>query len=183
MAGKPPQNAPQSGSSGKRPAINIDANFDEPSRAKVARSMAAVDRSGALPSMRSNIIIWSIVALVIGGPILAIVWLVIMPDNPVDRYPVKRVMEARMEMATIGSRAKTMFDTRPDSIPRAPTVQLLGVTESDLGGEYDIDYEIIYDKGILTIFAHSMFADAPTDLIMLMNLSTGEISYNREAGQ
>lgn len=183
MAGKPPQNNPKSGASGKRPAINIDANFDEPSRAKVAKALAAADRSDALPSTRSNIIIWSIVALVIGVPILAIIWLVVMPDNPTDRYPAKKVMEARQEMAVIGARAKTKFEANPDSIPRAPTVQALGVTEKDLGGEYDIAYEIMYDNGILTIFAHSMFADPPSDLIMLMNLRTGEITYNRNVGQ
>ena len=180
MAGKQPQGSPQSGASGKRPAINIDANFDEPSRAKVARALLAADRSGALPTARSNVVIWSIVAIVIGAPIIAIIWLIAMPDNPVDRYPVKRVMEARSEMAAIGARAKKLYDSNPQSIPPGPTLQTFGVPESELAGEYDIAYEIMYANGILTIFAASMFADPPSELIMQMNLKTGEITYNRD---
>ncbi len=74
-----------------------------------------------------------------------------------------------------------MYETNPESIPTGPTLQTFGVTEQDLGGEYDIGYNMTYSNGILTIFAPDMFADAPRELIALMNLNTGEISYNREA--
>jgi hypothetical protein len=181
MAGKQPQDNPQSGAQGKRPAINIATNFDEPSRAKVAKAMAAADRRGELPTTRSNIIVWSVVAIVMGLPVIAIIWLIVMPDNPVDRYPVKQVIEARMEMATIGQRAKKIYETNPQSIPTGPTLQTFGVTEQELGGEFDISYNMSYSNGILTIFAPAMFADAPTELIGLMNLNTGEMTYNREA--
>lgn len=182
MAGKPPQSNQPTGQPAKRPAINISTNFDEPSRAQRTRAAAAADKSGALPTTRSNVIVWSVVALVIGLPILVVIWLVAMPDNDEDRYPKAKVIEARREMALIATKAQLSYRAAPDKIPKNPNALTFAVTQADLGGGYDITYQMIYDKqsGVLTVFAPSIFADPPSELIMVVNLGTGDFSFNRE---
>lgn len=182
MAGKAPQSGPASGGSGKRPAIAINTNFDEPPRAQVMRAKAAADRSDALPTTRSNTIVWSVVAIVLGLPVIAVIWLVAMPEDDVDRYPKARAIEARNEMAIIATKAQAVFSVNPDRIPASPTPDSFAVTTTDLGGEFEIRYQMSFDRtgGTLTIFAPGMFADMPQDLIMVVNLRTGTSSVNRE---
>lgn len=183
MAGKTPQSSKPSGQSAKRPAISISANFDEPTRAQKSRAAAAADKSGALPTTRSNVIIWSVVAIVLGLPVLIVIWLVALPGDDEDRFPRARVVEARREMAVIATKAQLAYRAGPDKISASPDLLALAVTQTELGGEYDITYQMTYDRhsGVLTVFAPSMFADPPSELIMVVNLGTGEFTFNREA--
>lgn len=184
MAGKP--NPDAAGGQGKKPAISIDANFDEPSRQRpsAARPVAPVvqGRSTALPTTRSNIVVYSIIAIVIGAPIIAVIWLVAMPDSGEDRYPKAKALEARREMTLMATKAQLIYNADPNRIPKSPTPQDLGMTSADLGGDFTINYQMIYDPqaGVLTIFAQSIFGDAPSDLVLSVNLRTGTSNFNRE---
>lgn len=183
MAGKPSQGA--AGGQGKRPAISIDANFDEPSRGRGQAGKPSPGRTGgrsdALPSTRSNVIVYSIIAIVIGLPIVAIIWLVVMPESGEDRYPKAKVVEARKEMMLMATKAQLIYNSDPNRIPKSPTPQDLGMTASDLGGDFDVKYQMLYDPqaGVLTIFAQSIFGDPPTELVLSVNLRASTTSFNR----
>ncbi|KAA0215146.1 hypothetical protein EDM80_05745 [bacterium] len=186
MAGSKPQPGNSSSASGKRAAIQIDADFSEkPSSPGASQQRGAGRRAGAyvpdsssLPTTGSKAVFWGIVGAVIGLPVLVTLVLVLQDPDDVNRYPIQRANEARAHSALIIEHAKSAY-ARGVALPAAPSLSDLGLTETRVRGEYGLTYELSYSPPALTVIVQDVFLENPRELVTVINLDTGSVNTNR----
>lgn len=182
QAGKPPHQGKNPSASGKRPAITIESSFDEKPETKRAAARIALsrERGEGRVTQTSRIIFGSIVGVIIGVPIIAVIWLALLSSENPNRYPPERALEARANADVISQRALALYAKAPARFPAAPTLESFGLNADVMAGKHRLTYEISYAYPAITIVVKDVYAEKPRELAMVVNLETGAKSFNRD---